>query len=425
MGKDQRVRRVARQMLDEKVCEPFDIPASTWLATGEGNASNDERDGFSIPGSAVYTPEMGCDYVKLFTCWAFAVARESFRPGSWPEIVSREAFMTECGCGESAATELKKVYQSEKSGPLCFLVAGALFETLNPPMARLLTSRGLERLSAADFRKEYSVLFDPQYPIGQCARRMAALLGKLDEPDVQSLGALLPEKSAAAFRQWVQGLRRGPKQPVDQAMPALLDALWQSGLRASVKTALETLQCYAGAYLQQGGMDKAIADAAQTLRLDAEAVETYKIRAWAYEWKGEDDKAIADYTKAIRLNPKDVTAYYARGSVYYRKAERDKAMADNQTQRHGNTLAFEQTFDQGNAAATLKDRPSNSLVPNGWRVIYENDFDNAIADYTEAIRLDPKLGEAYHYRGLLYQAKGDHRQAEADMAEAKRLTTKL
>src|SRR5262245_54878914 len=47
--------------------------------------------------------------------------------------------------------------------------------------------------------------------------------------------------------------------------------------------------------------------------------------------------------------------------------------------------------------------------------------DHAIADYNEAIRLDPALAEAYSSRGMAYRAKGDTDHAIADYSEAIRL----
>jgi tetratricopeptide (TPR) repeat protein len=51
----------------------------------------------------------------------------------------------------------------------------------------------------------------------------------------------------------------------------------------------------------------------------------------------------------------------------------------------------------------------------------EGDTDHAIADYNEAIRLDPDLAEAYSSRGIAYRAKGDTNRAIADYNEAIRL----
>ena len=49
------------------------------------------------------------------------------------------------------------------------------------------------------------------------------------------------------------------------------------------------------------------------------------------------------------------------------------------------------------------------------------DCDKAIADYDEAIRLDPRDADAFNDRGVAYGSKGDHDKAIADYGEAIRL----
>src|SRR5262245_44135239 len=60
-------------------------------------------------------------------------------------------------------------------------------------------------------------------------------------------------------------------------------------------------------------------------------------------------------------------------------------------------------------------------------VAYENkdNYDLAIADYSEAIRLNPKDADFYFYRALGRQRLGDKAGAEADIAEAKRLNPNI
>jgi Flp pilus assembly protein TadD len=51
----------------------------------------------------------------------------------------------------------------------------------------------------------------------------------------------------------------------------------------------------------------------------------------------------------------------------------------------------------------------------------ESHFDRAIADYTDAFRLDPNDTLAYNNRGLAYRQKGVVARADADFARAREL----
>jgi len=54
----------------------------------------------------------------------------------------------------------------------------------------------------------------------------------------------------------------------------------------------------------------------------------------------------------------------------------------------------------------------------------KGDFDRAAADYSEAVRLDPKYAGGYVSRADLYLAKGEFDRAIADYSEAIRLSPK-
>ncbi|MGA2254172.1 MAG: tetratricopeptide repeat protein [Thermoguttaceae bacterium] len=51
----------------------------------------------------------------------------------------------------------------------------------------------------------------------------------------------------------------------------------------------------------------------------------------------------------------------------------------------------------------------------------ERDSDDAVAKYSEAIRLNPQDPIAYLNRGLAYSEQGDKAKAEVDFAQAKKL----
>lgn len=51
----------------------------------------------------------------------------------------------------------------------------------------------------------------------------------------------------------------------------------------------------------------------------------------------------------------------------------------------------------------------------------KRNYGEAVADFTEAIRLRPRFAVAYQYRGLAHKKLGDNANAEEDFAEAKKL----
>lgn len=67
--------------------------------------------------------------------------------------------------------------------------------------------------------------------------------------------------------------------------------------------------------------------------------------------------------------------------------------------------------------ATNKDKADKHLL-RGMRKRADGDLDGAIAEYTQALVLDPGLIDAYNNRGNAYAAKDDHARAIADYNEA-------
>jgi tetratricopeptide (TPR) repeat protein len=55
----------------------------------------------------------------------------------------------------------------------------------------------------------------------------------------------------------------------------------------------------------------------------------------------------------------------------------------------------------------------------------KHDYDRGIADFSEAILLNPKLAMAFYLRGVAYDANGNHDRAAADLNEAIRLDSRI
>jgi lipoprotein NlpI len=99
-------------------------------------------------------------------------------------------------------------------------------------------------------------------------------------------------------------------------------------------------------------------------------------------------------------------AFSDRGIAYARKGQYDRAIED---------------LDQ---AIRLNPNYAAAFNNRGSAYSAKGDLDRAIADYREAIRLDPKIAAAFNNRGFAYSWKGDLDRAIADHSEAIRLNPK-
>ncbi|MGO8691612.1 MAG: tetratricopeptide repeat protein, partial [Thermoguttaceae bacterium] len=68
--------------------------------------------------------------------------------------------------------------------------------------------------------------------------------------------------------------------------------------------------------------------------------------------------------------------------------------------------------------------PAAEAGQKGRSCLSRQDYDAAIAAFTEAIRLDPKKADAYYGRGVAYANQGQYDKEIADCTKAIRLDRK-
>ena len=147
--------------------------------------------------------------------------------------------------------------------------------------------------------------------------------------------------------------------------------------------------------------------------------------------EGEFDKAIASFDEAIRLDPKiaNLPFYkrYRAAAESLRTNAQDSKFAEEVIR--GLTRSEKADYDQAIAAwdEAIRLDPNHSEA-HRWRgdaSLNKHEFDKALSEYDEAIRLDPKNGMAYWCRGAALTGKGEFDKAIASFDEAIRLDPRI
>src|SRR5499426_2124525 len=96
-------------------------------------------------------------------------------------------------------------------------------------------------------------------------------------------------------------------------------------------------------------------------------------------------------------------AFYKRANGYYERGQYDRAIEDY------------------NQAIRLNPNHANAFSNRGATYARKGEYDRAIESYDEAIRLNPKHADAFSNRGVAYARKGDYDRAVENYDEAIRL----
>jgi len=153
-------------------------------------------------------------------------------------------------------------------------------------------------------------------------------------------------------------------------------------------------------------MDKALEDITEAIRLEPIARkqgEYYVIRARTYKTLGDNKRALADYSEAVLRNPQ-AEFLWERGQLLSDLGQYEKAILD-----YSRILQIELSKDE-------KRYREFALNGRASAYVYLKQYDHALADYAELIRLtNGKKG--YDGRGLAYMELGEYRKAASDFTE--------
>ncbi|WP_186757862.1 tetratricopeptide repeat protein [Echinicola salinicaeni] len=155
---------------------------------------------------------------------------------------------------------------------------------------------------------------------------------------------------------------------------------------------------------------------------------------------GHYKEAVDAYSERLATKPKDVNALYKRGRAYEELGDLDSAKEDfeagykqdpkniqillslsNLYQKEDN---FERSLLYAGYAVEVPGAPATAYFMKGRALHQMGKTDEAMDEYSTAIQIDEKYGQAYYYRGVLKYATKKTRSACEDFRLASGLNYK-
>lgn len=150
--------------------------------------------------------------------------------------------------------------------------------------------------------------------------------------------------------------------------------------------------------------DSALDDFSSALKINPNDADALRWRGCCYKAKGEDDKALDDLTASLEIDSGNSEALLERSKIYAKQGLYKPAKTDCEYVLifdPGNEVA-EELLSIINGAAKEKEEKFLSAVKSGNEHFANEDFLDAISDYTEAIKLieDEDIKSLFEKEGL-------------------------
>lgn len=168
----------------------------------------------------------------------------------------------------------------------------------------------------------------------------------------------------------------------------------------------------------------AIEDYTKTLKINPKHADAYNNRGASKANLGEYSEAIKDFTKAIKINPLFAIAYLNRGLMLINKFECERDRIRNSPIEYEYTdfpesyphYLCEQAIKDFTKAIKIDPAIAETYYNRGLARCYISTYSQvkkAIIDFTKAIEVNPYFAKAFYYRGLAKGRVSDRKAREA------------
>jgi tetratricopeptide (TPR) repeat protein len=155
----------------------------------------------------------------------------------------------------------------------------------------------------------------------------------------------------------------------------------------------------------------ALTDVEKSIALDPNNYRAYFNRAFIYTKTDRDRLALTDLDRALKLAPQATDTYTMQGKIYRKLKQYPQAIS-----------SFTSAINLVSNKSDRQDNLESYLSFRAETYALDRKYELAIADFTQAIKLNPKVSSYYTLRANAYYSLKQYRSTIADLDRAIALT---
>ncbi|MHC4620631.1 MAG: ankyrin repeat domain-containing protein [Planctomycetota bacterium] len=162
---------------------------------------------------------------------------------SWVRTLSHVSVLIVSGHAQSPSVslELQELYYSDQIGPIGYLLTAQFLRHLGYPGFRVFARRGLQTMSAEDFRKDWKPLLIKDSKTKDMIRCSLEEFQTYSAEDIQLVASVFPAEIALLTEATAQKLKEAETEQLHESLDPILTDFWEKTLKEQMRQQLNDL----------------------------------------------------------------------------------------------------------------------------------------------------------------------------------------
>ncbi|MHC4185032.1 MAG: tetratricopeptide repeat protein, partial [Planctomycetota bacterium] len=181
--------------------------------------------------------------MQLLLSMVYQACHDNLPRDSWVRTLSHVSVLIVSGHAQSPSVslELKELYYSDQIGPIGYLLTAQFLRYLGYPGFRVFARRGLQTMSAEDFRKDWKPLLIKDSKTKDMIRCYLEKFQTYSAEDIQLVASVFPAEVASLIEATAQKLKEAEAEQLHESLDPILTDYWEKSLKEQMRQQLNEL----------------------------------------------------------------------------------------------------------------------------------------------------------------------------------------